>query len=321
MNRNINRKVTTIDFDTYGANIKRGETLIPGMTLLPATAERADLTWVSDDPAVAAVDGSGAITAVRFGSTRITASNADGSVSDMLQVTVGPNLDASSMFVVDGVSSGYFTYVFEDEGTGVTAGPLSEYSRESMVCMVREPGDVLTCEAALNFINDRDEYIAAYEVIEGNLIPAGSDTFVISKNTARKNIITAHIYDVNEDGSQGPEMATANMVVFVVNNDGTLTLPANLQRLEANALDGTAATIIHLPDYVTLEDDSLAGIPEGTIIYFNSDTITPFIDLYVLGTGEGRDPNYFWIDTGTPTMAYYNGDGCATNYYCPGIEE
>ena len=316
-----NPKVSAIDFDTYGADIKRGETLVPGMTLLPETAERADLTWVSDDPAVATVDGDGAITAVRFGSTRITASNADGSVSDTLYVTVGPNLDASSMFVVDGVSSGYFTSVSEEEGTGVTAGPLSEYSRESLVCMVREPGDVLSCEAALSFINYRDEYIATYEVTEGNLIPAGSDAFVISKNTARKNIITAHIYDVNEDGSQGPEMATANMVVFVVNNDGTLTLPAGLRRLEANALDGAAATIIRLPDHVTLEDNSLAGLPAGTIIYFNSDTIIPFIDLYVLGTGEGRDPNYYWIDTGTPTMAYFNGDGCATNYYCMGIKK
>jgi 5-methylthioadenosine/S-adenosylhomocysteine deaminase len=91
-----------------------------------------------------------------------------------------------------------------------------------MVCMVREPGDVLSCDAALDFTNDRDEHIVQYEVTEGNLIPAGSDTFVVSKNTARKNVITAHIYDVNADGTQGMEMATANAGVALGLNIGKI---------------------------------------------------------------------------------------------------
>ena len=151
---------------------------------------------------------------------------------------------------------------------------------------------------------------------EGNLVRAGNDAFVVSKNTDRKNVITAHVYEVDEEGAKGTEMVWANVVVFIVKDDNVLKLPVGLNRIEANAFEGIAADIICLPDYVTLEDDSLAGIPAGTIIYFNSDTITPFYDNFVLGTEVYRNPDYYWIDTGTPTLEYFNGNGCCTNYFC-----
>ena len=267
--------------------------------------ESSALVWTSSDPSVVAVDEEGVITARHLGVATVTATSPDGTVSDSVSVSVTGNLASDSRFFVDKVPVSILSVNSQDYG---------------VTCLVREVGDTMKCAAQINFVNDSINYDIVYTVEEGSLMMNG-DMLFVSKNTSRKNVIAAHVYDVNDDGSRGQEMECARITVFVMEEDGIIRLPSALQSLEAYALDGIKATTIVLPDSLkTLGINSLAGIPRGSTIYFNSDRINKFFAADVLGISDSRSEDYIWIDTGSVSYGYVEGQDCSANYYCLGSQ-
>ena len=301
----VKQPINSINLSFYPIDLKRGETQKLTVTTDPADYDQSKLVWTSSNSAMVSVDNSGLVTAHHMsdGYVSITCSSPDGSISDSVNVYVYSNLSSNSAFYVDRVPA------------SLTDGTTGYYG---LVALIREPGDMLECTAGISFDNDAQSYDLEYRVEQGDII-LSNNTLFIGKNTSTKNVIAAYVYDKYDDGTRGPEMERAKITIFKDSGGGTFTLPANLNQIEENAFDGVAATKYFIPSSLTtLTANSLAGIPHGSWIFFNSDTVNLFYDFDVLGLpeSEARSEDYYWFDTGSMKMEYFYGDGGTANYYC-----
>ncbi len=81
-------KLTGLSFTNKTTKLSKGETFQTEVRIEPETAENFTLSYSSSNTAVAIINNSGIITAVAEGSTKITVSNADGSISDSFTLSV-----------------------------------------------------------------------------------------------------------------------------------------------------------------------------------------------------------------------------------------
>ena len=80
--------VTGVTLDKETAELKEGESLTLTATVAPENATNKNVTWSSSDEAVATVDETGKVTAVKAGSATITVTTEDGQKTDTCVVTV-----------------------------------------------------------------------------------------------------------------------------------------------------------------------------------------------------------------------------------------
>ena len=80
--------VTGITVDPKSKTIIEGETFTITATVSPADADNKTVNWTSSAPAVASVDNTGKVTAIKAGSTTIKATTADGGKTATVSVTV-----------------------------------------------------------------------------------------------------------------------------------------------------------------------------------------------------------------------------------------
>lgn len=80
--------VTGVNLDSSTLNLEVGQskTLVAGV--VPSNATNKNVTWTSDNTAVAKVDGNGKVTAVAKGSAKITAKTADGGKTAVCTATI-----------------------------------------------------------------------------------------------------------------------------------------------------------------------------------------------------------------------------------------
>ena len=71
-------KVTGVSFDVNEVTVNEGDSFPLKPVFKPADATDKSVTWKSDDPAIAKVDGEGVVTAVKTGSTTISCTTKDG---------------------------------------------------------------------------------------------------------------------------------------------------------------------------------------------------------------------------------------------------
>jgi uncharacterized protein YjdB len=90
--------VSSVTLDITSTTINKNETLQLTETIAPAGATNQNVTWSSDDEAVATVSSSGLVTAVTGGTTVITVTSVDGSFTDTCTLTV---LEAVSGITLD----------------------------------------------------------------------------------------------------------------------------------------------------------------------------------------------------------------------------
>ena len=81
--------VTGVALDKATLSLTEGETAVLTATVSPADAANKEVTFVSENPAVATVDGTGKVTAVKAGTTTITVNTVDGGFTADCVVTVG----------------------------------------------------------------------------------------------------------------------------------------------------------------------------------------------------------------------------------------
>lgn len=80
--------VTSVKLTVPAAELEVGKTVTATATVLPADAADTSVTWSSSNPAVAAVDSKGVITAKTKGTTVITVTSNDTKMSDSVTITV-----------------------------------------------------------------------------------------------------------------------------------------------------------------------------------------------------------------------------------------
>ncbi len=73
----VNRNVTDVKLDKTVMSVKKGDSFTLSARVLPLDAENQNICWVSDNPEVAYVSGSGAVTAKSSGTTIIRAMSYD----------------------------------------------------------------------------------------------------------------------------------------------------------------------------------------------------------------------------------------------------
>lgn len=88
INEPISISVTGVSLDQNTLTLAEDDSAQLTATVKPADATNKDVTWSSDNEAVATVDANGKVTAVRAGTTTITVTTEDGSFIDTCKVTV-----------------------------------------------------------------------------------------------------------------------------------------------------------------------------------------------------------------------------------------
>ncbi|MGV8906623.1 MAG: Ig-like domain-containing protein [Acetobacterium sp.] len=87
-------QATSVSLNTATASISAGTTQTLSATVLPADATNKDVTWTSDNAAIATVDNGGKVTGVSEGTANIVATTVDGGFIAGCAVTVTPAVAA-----------------------------------------------------------------------------------------------------------------------------------------------------------------------------------------------------------------------------------
>ncbi len=85
---NIQIPVAAFSITPETAVLDKGTSKTIGRFFSPANATNKNITWTSSDPTVATVDTEGVVTAIKVGTTTITATTQDGNFTDTSEITV-----------------------------------------------------------------------------------------------------------------------------------------------------------------------------------------------------------------------------------------
>ena len=93
-------RVTGIDVSPATGTVEAGKTLALNATVSPANATDKSVSWGTNRPGVATVNGNGVVTGVSAGTVRITATTTDGGFTDFADITVtaAPEVDLGCAF-------------------------------------------------------------------------------------------------------------------------------------------------------------------------------------------------------------------------------
>ena len=129
--------VSGISFDMSTASLTEGEVLQLTATMAPEDAGDKSVTWSSSDSAVAEVDASGLVKALKAGTADITATTTDGGFTAVCSVTVTQKITFTD---VADPSAWYYDSVYWAVENGVTSGmgegtfqPMAKLSRAQAV--------------------------------------------------------------------------------------------------------------------------------------------------------------------------------------------
>jgi len=135
---------TGVTLDKLFATLAEGDTLQLAATVQPADADNQALSWASSDPAVAAVDATGLVTALKAGSATITVTTADGGYTALCSITVEPvitgvKLAQTTLRLAKNQKATLGAVVTYSNGTTSTTG-LTWASSNEKVATVTEKG-------------------------------------------------------------------------------------------------------------------------------------------------------------------------------------
>ena len=203
--------------------------------------EEAPVMWSSSDPAIASVSGSGLVTAVSNGNTRITAKSGDVSESAGItvsqvarKITVTPS---SATLTMAGETEQLNAAVYDDGGTRIRGASVDWSSNNSGVATVSGSGRVTAVSNGTARITARSGSVSDYATITVEIESGDRDVLVAlyratngqswtNKNNwmSEEPIGTWHGVTTNGDGRVTGLTITSN------NLDGTL--PSSLGDLE-----------------------------------------------------------------------------------------
>jgi len=305
--------VTGVSLNKSSINLTEGSSESLTATVSPDNATNKAVSWKSSDAAVATVDGSGKVTAVKAGSATITVTSSDGSKTATCSVTVaastvpvtGVTIDKTEISIVEGESQKLSATVAPDNATDKK---VTWTSSDNNVATVDGSGNVTAVKAGTATITARagDKTATCSVAVTAKEIVLNE----IAVDPASKEVKEGATFDLTVKFL--PEGATSKPVSWRSTNeevatvsDGTVTtLKAGKTKIFAR-VDGTE--IEAFCDVTVLQDDTLRGIA------FTS-------DRYGVSIGEPKrlelvfTPDYaankvVTFSSSDPSIATVNADG------------
>ncbi|MDE5871450.1 MAG: Ig-like domain-containing protein, partial [Muribaculaceae bacterium] len=234
------------------AELKVGETVTLGATVIPENTTDKTVTWTSDNEEVATVDAEGKVTAISLGEATITATCGDVTATCMVTVVPTPvenvTLSNTSLNLTEGETATLTATVAPADATDKT---LTWSSSDASVATVSETGEVTAVKAGTANItvestNGLSATCAVTVTIKGDEFEYEGIIYTVIDSNAR----TCKTKDGSEEGGN---ISTGNAYV------GGLVIPAT-------AFDGLYDySVIGIGKYGFYGQDNLSSItlPSG----------------------------------------------------------
>ncbi|MCG9967285.1 Ig-like domain-containing protein, partial [Pelotomaculum terephthalicicum JT] len=237
--------VTGVSLDKSSETITTGGTDQLTATVTPADASNQEVTWASDNTAVATVDSTGLVTAVGAGTANITVTTADGGFTATCVVTVSSNVisinvtPASTTLNVGGT-----------QAIGVTVDPadagLSYASDNTSVATVSD-GGVITAVAPGSAIIIITAEKAGYTTATASVLvnvntssPTGQTAPVWPAGSTVNAVVSANGQSVTLTWSAATD--NTGVTGYRVYRNGTLATPVPVDGTSCNVTGLTAGT-------------------------------------------------------------------------------
>lgn len=313
----VSNPATAISLDPTTVTINKGDVQTIAATLTPA-ASTDDINWVSNNPSVATVDSSGAVSAVGAGSVTITATATSG-VSATCAVTVtvparSVTLDQTQIKLGAGGLGGLIarftpidttdTPVWESSDTGVAVilNKSAITGGQQSVSISAISSGVATISVEINGKSAQCEVIVSLGAskitinYDGNPISGGTKD--LKKGVADNNFSVT----LDDDPDDFVEWSSSNSAILSISSEGLITPKkvgiAGIWVQSGSGMTDFAVVSVHQSaNTLTLEDTSIAINTSKKLI----PKITP-IDCDDTFTWSSSDPANVEIDnTGTIT--------------------
>ncbi len=118
--------VTGVSLDKSELSLSEGDKATLTATVTPADATNQNVTWTSDNTAVATVSDAGLVTAVAVGTANITVTTEDGAYTATCAVTVSTAIDYSAVYTSNVTISGAKVKISDNEYDAVQVGASSK---------------------------------------------------------------------------------------------------------------------------------------------------------------------------------------------------
>jgi len=291
---------TGVTLNQATATLTAGENITLTATVLPTYATNRNVTWTSNNPAVASVVN-GVVTAISAGTATITVTTQDGNFTATSVVTVNPattpvisvTLSHTSAIVTAGESLTLTATVLPANATNQN---VTWTSNNTSVATVNNNGLVTAVSAgtATITVTTEDGSFTATSVITVNPAPIPVTGITVSPTTARitnvggTTTLTANVLPANAT-NRNVTWTSNNTSIATVNNNGVVTAVARgTATITATTDEGgkTATVAISVEPFNCNNNLPGWGDNLGTVSFATNQTWT-------VGTGANRQ---VWSD-------------------------
>lgn len=225
--------VTSVALNSSSATIKAGEQLELVATVKPDNATNKSVTWKSANEAVATVNASGVVTALKEGTAKITATTADGNKTATCTVTVkgsaySVTLNKESLSLTKGESfklsasatgSGVITYSWSSSNTGVATVDSSGLVKaikagNATITVTSSNGATKTCAVAV--VDSGSSPPDTSSTTDEEIVP---DSASVTLSTGGSTKLT---YQTTSGKSVSGTFVSDDIGIVTVTSDGTV---------------------------------------------------------------------------------------------------
>ncbi|MDE3741492.1 Ig-like domain-containing protein [Maribacter polysaccharolyticus] len=320
--------VTGVEVTPNSASVSLGETAQLNAAVAPNNATNQNLTWSSDDPAIASVDQNGLVTALDIGTVTITATTADGNFTDTATITIneegnpvpvqGIRLDPSESTLMVGETVMLVAEVLPSDATDTSVEWSSNDTRvasvdgSGLVTAMGEGTAIITVTTVDGgFTDTATIFITPTETIRPTL--SGNPTVsavegealeikLFLDKSSEENIVLTIIYEnntANQDDYDSTivevtfEPGEVEKTVYIETIADTINEENEQFSIEISSNEGLLANQEALRIEATIVDSD----PEDDIIIYPNPT-QPFSNVTITGTEIGVYQIHFFTVSG-----------------------
>ena len=303
--------VSSVTLDKTSVQLLEGESVQLTATVLPNDATDKTLSWSSSDSAVASVDNSGKVTAVKKGQATVTVKAGDKSASctvtvDKAEIAVtGVSLDKNTLIMEVGQDAQLLATVSPDDATDKT---VSWSSSDESVATVSQAGKVEALKVGQATITARaggKEATCAVTVVS-NVVPVESitlDKTSLSLIKGEAAVLNATVLPADAT-DKTVSWSSSNPAVARVDQDGIVTATGG-GRAAITAKAGGKSAVCNVTVTVPVESVTLSKT-SLTLDVGSSETLTATVN-----PADATDKSVSWSSSDT-SIAQVDQNGIVT---------
>ncbi len=261
----VEQKVTGVSLDIRNATLGLGakDTLQLIAMIEPSDADEQGMTWSSSDTAIATVNSTGLVTAVKIGTATITVTTDDGGYTDTCEITVAQGVTSVSLDIASG------TLILDDGDTSndtvqltATVEPsdaanpnITWSSSDETIATVDTTGLVTALRAGtatITVITDDGGYIDTSEItveqrVTGVSLDITNTALILGDgDTSNDTVQLTETVEPSDADNQGVIWTSSNEAVATVDSSGLVTGVSSGNAIITVTAEGgnTAQTIV-----------------------------------------------------------------------------